>query len=184
MLPARQQAIPDEVAGWLVPALSSLDEDITAAITRELEEYARPGEDPAHARGIRRVARDAVAGLAARITQPEVPEPPEAALAASTFRDLGWLLAMEGVSLSALHAALRIAARITWQRLQEQARQGSGNTEAFACIGETVFWYMDDLAASSAAGYLQARAEHTGHASELRRRLLDMLTTSRPRQLT
>jgi hypothetical protein len=175
MVPAGQHAVSDEVAAWLVPALSSLEDDITTAITRELEEYARPGEDPAHARGIRRLARDAVAGFAARATQRGVPEPPEAALAASMFRDLGWLLAMEGVSLNALHAALRIGARVTWQRLQEQARQGSGNAEAFAQIGETVFWYMDELAASSSAGYLQATAEQTGQAGELRQRLLGML---------
>jgi hypothetical protein len=178
VLPAGRQAVSDDVAGWLVPALSSLEDDITAAIARELGEYARPDEDPAHVRGIRRVASEAVAGLAARVTKPGVPEPPEATSAASMFRDLGWLLAMEGVSLSALHAALRIAARVTWQRLQEQARQGSGNTREFARIGETVFWYMDNLAASSSAGYFQATAEQEGQASELRQRLLGMLTSA------
>jgi hypothetical protein len=198
-------------AGWLLPALNSLADDITTAIMGEVEEYAQPGDDAA-ARAVRRVAHDAVAGFAARISRPAATaadaagggargtadgvavgtadgvavgalpggatEPPETASAASMFRDLGRLLAVEGRSLNALRAALRIGARVTWQRLQEQARQGNGNPEAFARIGETVFWYMDELTASCSAGYAEARAELAGETSELRRRLLDLLTSS------
>jgi hypothetical protein len=155
--------------GLLPPAFGSLAEDITAAVMSEVEEYAQPGDEEA-ARAVRRVARDAVAGFAARLTgqaaspaagqpatgQPETgrPEagPPEAASAAGMFRDLGRLLAIEGRSLGALHAALRVGARVTWHRLQEQARAGNGNPETFTRVGETVFWYLDELTASCSAG--------------------------------
>ena len=186
VLAAGHPADSGGAAEWLLPALDSLAQDITAAIMREVDEYAQPGDDAA-AKAVRRVARDAVAGFAARVTRPApaavaalttVTEPPETASAASMFRDLGRLLAMEGRSLNALRAALRIGARVTWQRLQEQARQGNGNPEAFARIGETVFWYLDELTASCSAGYAEARAEFAGETSELRRRLLDLLTSS------
>jgi hypothetical protein len=94
------------------------------------------------------------------------------------FRDLGRLLALEGRSLGALQAALRVGARVTWQRLHEQARQGNGTPAEFARAGETVFWYMDELAAACSAGYAEARAELSGEASQLRRHLLDLLTAS------
>ncbi|HUN30700.1 MAG TPA: helix-turn-helix domain-containing protein [Trebonia sp.] len=178
VLLARWQAVPPDegpgAAGWLLPALDSLADDITAAITREVEEYAQPGDDPA-ARAVRRVAQDAVAGFADRITSG-----PGGASAPGMFHDLGRLLAAEGRSLEALHAGLRVGARVTWQRLQEQARQGNGNAEAFARIGETVFWYMDELAASCSAGYAEAKAELAGETGQLRRRLLDLLTSSPP----
>ena len=178
VLLAGHPAVSAGAADWLLPALNSLADDITAAIMGEVEEYAQPGDDAA-ARAVRRVARDAVAGFAARVTQPAVAAvPPETASAASMLHDLGRLLAMEGRSINALHAALRIGARVTWQRLQEQARQGNGNPEAFARIGETVFWYMDELAAACSAGYAEARAELAGETSQLRRHLLDMLTSS------
>jgi hypothetical protein len=178
VLLAGHPAVSDGAAVWLLPALNSLADDITAAIMDEVEEYAQPGDDAA-ARAVRRVARDAVAGFAARVTQPAAATvPPETASAASMLHDLGRLLAMEGRSINALHAALRIGARVTWQRLQEQARQGNGNPEAFARIGETVFWYMDELAAACSAGYAEARAELAGETSQLRRHLLDMLTSS------
>jgi hypothetical protein len=178
VLLAGHPAVSDGAAVWLLPALNSLADDITAAIMDEVEEYAQPGDDAA-ARAVRRVARDAVAGFAARVTQlAAATVPPETASAASMLHDLGRLLAMEGRSINALHAALRIGARVTWQRLQEQARQGNGNPEAFARIGETVFWYMDELAAACSAGYAEARAELAGETSQLRRHLLDMLTSS------
>ena len=178
VLLAGHPAVSDGAADWLLPALNSLADDITAAIMDEVEEYAQPGDDAA-ARAVRRVGRDAVAGFAARVTQPAAAAvPPEMASAASMLHDLGRLLAMEGRSINALHAALRIGARVTWQRLQEQARQGNGNPEAFARIGEAVFWYMDELAAACSAGYAEARAELAGETSQLRRHLLDMLTSS------
>ena len=179
VLLAGRPVVAGEAAGWLLPALSRLADDITAAVTREVEEYAQPGDDAA-VRGVRRVARDAVAGFAARVTRTAAGagEPPETASAAGRFHDLGRLLAVEGRSLDALHAALRIGARVTWQSLQEQARRGNGNPEAFACIGETVFWYMSELAAAGSAGYAEARAELAGETSQLRRHLLDLLTAS------
>jgi len=196
VLSAGWPGVSGEAAGWLLPALGSLADDITSAIMREVEEYARPGDDAA-ARTVHRVAHEAVAGFGARVTQTATSgsatsgsatsgsatsgfaggEPPETASAASMFRDLGRLLAMEGRSLSALRAALRVGARVTWQRLHEEARQGHGNPETFALIGEAVFWYMDELAASCSAGYDEARAELAGETSQLRRHLLDMLTS-------
>jgi len=163
------------LAGWPV-AIDSLAGEITAAILREVEEYAQPGDEAA-ARAVRRVASDAVAGFAARVAAPAGPPETSAAL---MFRDLGRLLAMEGRSLDALHAALRVGARVTWQRLQDEARQGNGNAEAYARIGETVYWYMDELAAACSAGFAEARTELAGEMSQLRRHLLDMLTSSSP----
>ncbi len=181
---ASRQALLER-RGWLPPAFGSLAEDIAAAVMSEVEEYAQPGDEEA-ARAVRRVARDAVAGFAARLTGPAASprspagQPPATASAAGMFRDLGRLLAMEGRSLGALHAALRVGARVTWHRLQEQAKAGNGNPETFTRVGETVFWYLDELTASCSAGYAEARAELAGETSELRRRLLDMLTSSPP----
>ena len=182
LLSAGLPAVSGGAESWLALTLNSLADDITAVIMREVEEYAQPGDDDA-ARAVRRVAHDAVAGFAARINGPNATPsamiaPPAAASAAGEFHDLGRLLAMEGRSLIALHTALRIGARVTWQRLQEQARQGNGDPEAFARIGETVFWYMDELGASCSAGYAEARAELAGETSQVRRHLLEMLTSS------
>jgi PucR C-terminal helix-turn-helix domain len=184
---AGRPAAPGELAGGQPFSLGMLAGDVAAAIMREVPEYAQSGDADVE-RVVRRVAREAVAGLSVRVTQPgtEVPPPTAGArgncgageAAVPVFRDLGRLLALEGRSLGALQAALRVGARVTWQRLHEQARQGHGTPEEFARAGEAVFWYMDELAAASSAGYAEARAELAGETSQLRRHLLDLLTAS------
>jgi hypothetical protein len=49
-----------------MPGLGPLADDITAAIMREVEEYAQPGDDAA-GRAVHRLAHEAVAGFGARV---------------------------------------------------------------------------------------------------------------------
>ena len=88
---------------------------------------------------------------------------------ARMFHDIGRVEAAAGRSLDALHAALRVGARVTWQRLREKARQGGGDADVFARLGESIFRYLDELAAACSAGYAEARAEFAGEAERLRR---------------
>ena len=96
------------------------------------------------------------------------------------FHDIGRVEAAAGRSLDALHAALRVGARVTWQRLREKARQGGGDADVFARLGESIFRYLDELAAACSAGYAEARAEFAGEAERLRHRLLDLLVADPP----
>ena len=96
------------------------------------------------------------------------------------FHDIGRVEAAAGRSLDALHTALRVGARVTWQRLREKARQGSGDADVFARLGESIFRYLDELAAACSAGYAEARAEFAGETERLRHRLLDLLVADPP----
>jgi hypothetical protein len=68
LLPGADGLPPDfcRAPGALPPAFVSLAEDIAAAVMSEVEEYAQSGDEEV-ARAVRRVARDAVAGFAARL---------------------------------------------------------------------------------------------------------------------
>ena len=159
----------------MLPELDSLADDVTAAILREVPDYARP-DDGSHERIVHRVARDAVHQFAARIADPDAPWEPTARM----FHDIGRVEAAEGRSLDALQSALRIGARVTWQRLREKARRDEGEAEVFGRIGESIFRYLDELAAVCSAGYAEARAEFAGETAQLRRRLLDMIVANPP----
>jgi hypothetical protein len=165
--------VPAEAVSWMVPELGSIADEIAEAIAREVPEYARPDDD-AYARVVRQAAWDAVGGFAARIADP-ADGVPGADEAEKMFRDIGRVEALIGRSLDQLHAALRVGARVTWQRMREKARPGTGDMEVFAQLGEALFRHLDDLAAASSAGYAQARAELADDAEQLRRRLLDMV---------
>jgi hypothetical protein len=175
VLVAEWPPVPPEAVSWMLPELESLADDMTAAILREVPEYARPDDD-SYARVVHQVARDAVHQFAARIADPAAPGEPMARL----FHDIGRVEAAEGRSLDALHAALRVGARVIWQRLRKKARHGGGNADVFARLGESIFRYLDELAAACSAGYAEARAEFAGEAEQLRRRLLDLLVADPP----
>jgi hypothetical protein len=159
----------------MLPELDSLAGDMAAAILREVPGYGRIG-DGSSARIVRRVARDAVHQFAARIADPASPAGPMA----QVFRDIGRAEAAGGRGLDALHAALRVGGRVTWQRLREQAAAGGGDADVLARIGEAIFRYLDELAAACSAGYAEATAEFAGETGRLRHRLLDLLLSDPP----
>jgi hypothetical protein len=162
----------------MMPELDSLADEITAAIVREVPQYARPDDD-SYARMVRQAAWDAVHGFVIRIASPATPGDTTARdAAAKMFRDIGRVEAARGHSLDALHTALRVGARITWQRLRDATERGTADIEVLAQLGEAIFRHLDDLAAASAAGNAQARAELAGETERLRRRLLDMLVSA------
>src|ERR1700723_3837012 len=175
VLVAEWPPVPPEAVSWMLPELEPLARDMAAAILSEVPEYGRPDDD-SYARVIHQVARDAVHQFAARIADPAVPGEPMARM----FHDIGRVEAAAGRSLDALHAALRVGARVTWQRLREKARQGGGDADVFARLGESIFRYLDELAAACSAGYAEARAEFAGEAERLRHRLLDLLVADPP----
>jgi PucR C-terminal helix-turn-helix domain len=175
VLVAEWPPVPPEAVSWMLPELESLARDMAAAILSEVPEYGRPDDD-SYARVVHQVARDAVHQFAARIADPAVPGEPMARM----FHDIGRVEAAAGRSLDALHAALRVGARVTWQRLREKARQGGGDADVFARLGESIFRYLDELAAACSAGYAEARAEFAGEAERLRHRLLDLLVADPP----
>jgi PucR-like helix-turn-helix protein len=175
VLVAEWPPVPPEAVSWMLPELEPLARDMAAAILREVPEYGQPDDD-SYARVVHQVARDAVHQFAARIADPAVPGEPMARM----FHDIGRVEAAAGRSLDALHAALRVGARVTWQRLREKARQGGGDADVFARLGESIFRYLDELAAACSAGYAEARAEFAGEAERLRGRLLDLLVADPP----
>jgi PucR C-terminal helix-turn-helix domain len=159
----------------MLPELDSLATDMTAAILREAPGYGRPDDD-AHAAAVHHVARDAVHQFAARVADPAAPTEPMTRM----FRDIGRVAAADGRGLDPLHSALRVGARVAWQRLREIAGQGGADAGALAGIGEAIFRYLDELTAASSAGYAEAKAEFTGDAERLRHRLLDLLVADPP----
>jgi hypothetical protein len=175
VLVAEWPPVPPEAVSWMLPELEPLARDMAAAILSEVPEYGRPDDD-SYARVVYQVARDAVHQFAARIADPAAPGEPMARM----FHDIGRVEAAAGRSLDALHAALRVGARVTWQRLREKAREGGGDADVFARLGESIFRYLDELAAACSAGYAEARAEFAGEAERLRHRLLDLLVADPP----
>jgi hypothetical protein len=167
--------------------------EIVAAIQNEVADYTRP-LDPAYVGTlslavehavrtfIERVAHPARPAHAEQPAHPEHPEHPGTTMTVvvAEFRAIGAAEAREGRSLEPLQAALRLGARVGWRWLCGVVAAQGLDTLALGRAGEAIFVYLDELAAASAQGYLDARAEFAGEQERRRRRLLDLILADPP----
>jgi hypothetical protein len=185
--------VPAPVAAVLRAESGASIAEIVTAIQNEVAEYTRP-LDPAYGRTLSQAAEHAVRTFIERVahpahpprpthpahpdTEPTAPIPMTAVVA--EFRAIGAAEAREGRSLEPLQAALRLGARVGWRRLCGVAAAQGLDTLALGRAGEAIFVYLDELAAASAQGYLDARTEFAGERERRRRRLLDLILADPP----
>ena len=176
--------VPAPVAAVLRAESGASIAEIVAAIQNEVAEYTRP-LDPAYGRTLSQAAEHAVRTFIERVAHPPHPAHPGTAPVPMTavvaeFRAIGAAEAREGRSLEPLQAALRLGARVGWRRLCGVAAAQGLDTLALGRAGEAIFVYLDELAAASAQGYLDARTEFAGEQERRRRRLLDLILADPP----
>jgi hypothetical protein len=167
--------LPDPVTAVLRRECPASVAEIRTAIQREVAEYTRP-LDPAYVHTLGRAVEHAVRTFIERVADPDTGM--TAILA--EFRAIGAAEAREGRSLEPLQAALRLGARVGWRRLCVVAAAQRLDMLALGRVGEAIFVYLDELAAASAQGYLDARAEFAGERERRRRRLLDLILADPP----
>jgi hypothetical protein len=96
------------------------------------------------------------------------------------FRAIGAGEMREGRSLDALHAAIRLGARMGWRRIILFADREQLPPSAIGSLAEDIFAHLDDIADACAVGYTEARAAEVGELGRRRRRLLELLVADPP----
>lgn len=169
------RGVSPEIATEMRLGVDRLIDDMVAAIELGVPEYSRP-LDEAYMAMLRRGVSQAVGQFVERVADQAAPQGETAKL----FRSIGRLEAAEGRTLESLQAALRIGARVAWNRLHETADRSGMDLGSFARLGEAIFLYLDEIMAASAEGFAQATAEVAGELERRRRRLLDLLIADPP----
>jgi hypothetical protein len=149
--------------------------EMIEAIQADVAEYARP-LDAGYTSTLSHAVRQAVETFIDRVANPDAPLDTIMA----EFRAIGATEAREGRSLEPLQAAMRLGARVAWRRLCAVAGEQGLDIGVLGRIGEAIFVYLDELAAASAKGYADARAEFAGERERRRRRLLDLILADPP----
>ena len=85
-----------------------------------------------------------------------------------------------GRSLDALLAAYRVGARLAWRRFVEAGTRAGFAPDALYDLGESIFAYIDEISAESAAGFAEAQSEAAGESQRRRRELLRLLVQEPP----
>jgi hypothetical protein len=162
--------LPPEVGHALRPELPALADEIVAAVSAGVPDYARPLEGP-FGRALRSGVEEALRQFVA------VVEDPEAARgnARETYVDLGRGEMRAGRGLDALLAAYRIGARVAWRRLAAAGERAGLPPATLYALAEAIFAYIDELSADSIEGYAREQAAAAGALQRRRQRLAALL---------
>jgi sugar diacid utilization regulator len=170
-----QATLPPEAADALRPALPGLADDIVAAISAEVPDYARPMEGR-----FGEVTRFGVEVALTRFVDLLVGTARDDPRTRETYVKLGRGEFRAGRSLDALLAAYRVGARLAWRRFVEAGTRGGLEPQALYDLGEGIFAYIDEISAESIEGFAEEQSTAAGETQRRRRRLLRLLGQDPP----
>jgi hypothetical protein len=165
----RPVRLPPRLAGLMRPELPSLAEEIVDEIRRAIPEYARPLDGP-YGHVLRLSVEHNLAAFVDRIAAQGAPHVGDDS--AGTARTLGQYEAHEGRSMDSLQAAYRIGGQVAWRRVMKVAPRHDISSAVMSRLADALLLYLDELAAHSLDGYLQAKVRPIPALDERRRRLL------------
>ncbi|QFG27254.1 PucR family transcriptional regulator [Actinomadura sp. WMMB 499] len=164
------------------PELPSLAGEIITEIRRGIPDYARPLDGP-YGQVLRLSVEHNLAAFVDRVAAPPgapAPAPGAAGELARTARMLGQYEAHEGRTLDTLQAAYRIGGQVAWRRVMKVAPRHDISSAVMSRLADALFSFLDELAALSLEGYLEARERPIPALDERRRRLLRRLLDRGP----
>jgi hypothetical protein len=80
-----------------------------------------------------------------------------------------------GRSLDTLQAGYHLGARVVWRRIAQVANDAGAEAETVAVLADSLFAYLDEIAAVTVEGFVAAQAAAAGEVERRRARLLAML---------
>ncbi len=93
----------------------------------------------------------------------------------SLYERIGTGERAEGRSLEALLGAYRTGARVSWEQMAATATDAGVSTADLVALAEAIFVYIDELSASSVAGYASEQAAQAGYLDVVRARLAELI---------
>jgi hypothetical protein len=168
-------AVPPEAAEVLRPALPGLADEMIAAISIEVPDYARAMEGT-----FGQLVRLGVEVALNRFIDMVADPGADVTRARDTYVNLGRGEFHAGRSLDALLAAYRVGARLAWRRFVDAGTAGGLPPDAIYSLGEAIFAYIDEISAESADGYAEEQSAAAGESQRRRRRLIRLLAQDPP----
>ncbi|MQA95384.1 MAG: LysR family transcriptional regulator [Streptosporangiales bacterium] len=168
-------AMPAELADLLRPYLGAATEHMVGAVKEHVPEFAGPPGSLAD----RRVQR--AVGLAARQFV-EVIENPDASWdsLSEVYRAIGADEARRGRSLDGLQTAMRVSGQVACRRFTKDAYRLGWSPGTVGLLSESLFVFLERIAAAAAAGYSDARERIATEDERHRWRLRDLLVGDPP----
>lgn len=162
--------LPPAAATAMRPELPGLADEIIAAISESVPEYARDLEGPfGHA--LRLGVGEALRQFVEMVEHPGTGRGP----GRDVYVALGRGEVRAGRSLDALLAAYRLGARVAWRRLADAGQSAGLEPRTLYLLAESIFAYIDEISGESIEGYASEQAAAAGESQRRRRRLAALL---------
>ncbi len=163
--------LPPEAAAALAPQLPGVADEIIAAISEGVPEYALPLEG-SFGRGLRTGVQEALSRFLDLFGSDGAggPDPRR-----EIYVQLGRGELRAGRPLEALLAAYRLGARVAWRRLARAGEEAGLKPQVLYLLAEAIFAYIDEISAESVDGFAMEQAAAAGEAQRRRRRLARLL---------
>jgi PucR C-terminal helix-turn-helix domain len=168
-------SLPASIVPALAAQLPSLRDEILVVIGQEVPGYARPLRG-AFGRGLRGGVEEALQQFVEQVENPDGGQ----ARNRDVYVALGRGELRAGRGLDALQAAYRVGARVAWRRFGQVALDAGLAPDALCLLADSIFAYIDGLAADSVRGYAEAQQAAAGEQHRRRRRLVAMLLEDPP----
>jgi hypothetical protein len=169
------ESLPPAVARALRPELPGLADEIIAAVSDGVPDYARPLEGP-FGEGLRLGVAEALRQFMELIEDPDA----DRTAGREVYVGLGRGEMRAGRSLEALLAAYRLGARVAWRRLAAAGERERLEPATLYLLAESIFAYIDELSGDSIEGYAREQAATAGEQQRRRRRLAGLLLQDPP----
>jgi hypothetical protein len=163
--------LPHKLAEDLGPSIPGLAELLVREISTHVPQYTGRRSDAFWA-GIRQGVEQSLREFLELMGESRGLDPRSRAI----VRGLGRNEHEAGRTLDALQMAYRIGARHAWRTFAEVATREKMTTEHVTAFAESMFAFVDELAAESVAGYAESQAAAASEQERMRGLLLEALT--------
>jgi hypothetical protein len=167
--------LPSSAAEVLAPELPSVADEIIAAISEGVPEYALPLEG-SFGRGLRHGVEEALRRFLDLFgSDGDEPDPRR-----EIYVELGRGELRAGRPLEALLAAYRLGARVAWRRLADVGERAGLAPQTLYGLAEAIFAYIDEISAESVEGFAMEQAAAAGERQRRRQVLARLLVQDPP----
>jgi hypothetical protein len=167
--------VPAGLAEPLRPYLEAAAIEMVGEIQGLVPEYARPPESR-YGRRMRWAVEQTVRQFVDAIGRPDI----DWGTVTGIFEGIGAYEARQGRSLDGLQTAIRVGGQVACRRFIKDARRLGWSLEVLGKITESLFVFLERIAAAAGQGYARAQGELAGERERFRRRLRDLLVMDPP----
>jgi hypothetical protein len=172
--PRPWQALPADLGALLCAEIPSIADDVVEVLGLELPTYTTL--EGQFGRDVIQAVADALHDFAQVIEH----RPPTLGAGRALYVAVGDRWWRSGRRLDDLQAGYHLGARVVWQRIAAVATDAGAEAGTIAVLADSLFAYLDEIAAVTVEGFVAAQAAAAGAVQRRRQRLVAALVADPP----